>query len=602
MKRFSFLLTNILLIAIGMAAQVSFTVIPPRNVVAGQQFRVVYRLSNAQAGNPSVGEIKGCQLLYGPSRSTTQSYQVINGVSTSNSTIDYTYVYRADKPGTFNIPAASIDAEGKKLTSQAASFTVLPADESTNSNGQPTARPGDISTQSPDKKISGTDIFVRASLNKTSVYEQEAVECTLKLYTKYDGISSFAQSTPESYEGFLIEEVELKNNPVEIEHYNGQNYRVVILRKYIIFPQKAGQLTLNTGAYDVVVQQYERIDNGYFYMTRPVERQVKLPSSAVKINVKPLPSPAPAGFEGAVGRFEVTSSLSSDNLRTNEAATLTYNISGVGNIKYIKAPRVEFPDEFEQYSPRQEVKAAVSGANVSGQMTVEYTFVPQSVGDFDIKSTPFVYFNPAKNEYVTIDLPSYKLNVAKGIGGSQSNTDQQSVKIKNTDIRHIKTEDKALSPSHNLLANQLLYWLIYPILIAILATVTVIAVKRHKANADVAGMRKSKAGKMARRRLSIAEKYMKQGNSAEFHDSVLKALWGYLSDKLSIPASELTRSNISEKLAKHGVDDTTIDHVISILDECEMARYTPQSQNRTLKDIYKSAYDTMNELQSITNK
>lgn len=600
MRRFSFLLTTIALSTLGAMSQTSFTVVPPRNVIAGQRFQIVYRLSNGQAGNPNVGEIKGCQLLYGPSRSTTQSYQIINGVSTSNSTIDYTYVYRADNAGTYTIPVATIDVNGKKMHTTEASFTVLPADN--NPSGQQSARPGDISSQTPDKKISGNDIFVRAALNKSSVYEQEAVECTLKLYTKYDGISSFSQTTPESYEGFLIEEVDMKDNPVDIEHYNGQNYRVVVLRKYIIFPQKSGKLTLKTGAYDVVVQQYERIDNGYFYMTRPVERNVKLPSSDVVINVKPLPTPAPVDFDGAVGRFEVSSNLSSQNLRTNEAATLSYVISGTGNIKYIKAPKVTFPEEFQQYSPSQNVDARISGANVTGKLNVEYTFVPDAVGDFEIKAAPFVYFDPSKNEYVTIDMPSYPISVAKGVGSGAQESDQTAVKIKNTDIRHIKTGDKLLKHSHPLYAQNVWYWMIYPALILILAAITLIAVKRHKANADIIGMRKSKAGKMAKKRLATAYRMMQRNDSGAFYDSVLKALWGYISDKLSIPASALTRSNVSDELTRYGADENTIAHLIGVLDECELAKYTPESLNRPLNDVYEAAFSAMNELQSVSKQ
>lgn len=600
MKRFNFLFILIILAAVTAVAQVSFTVIPPRNVIAGERFQVIYRLSNAQAGNPKVGEIKGCQLLYGPSRSTSQSYQIINGVQSSQSTIDYTYVYRADKAGTYSIPVATIDVDGKKMQSKETSFTVLPADES--SSGNSSARPGDISTQTPDQKITGNDIFVRASLNKSHVYEQEAVECTLKLYTKYDGISSFSQVTPESYEGFLIEEVNLKENPVSIEHYNGQNYRVVVLRKYIMFPQKSGKLVLKTGTYDIVVQQYERINNGYFYMTRPVERSVKLPSSDVVINVSTLPTPAPADFNGAVGKFEVSEKLSSENLRTNEAASLTYTISGTGNIKYIKAPKVIFPEEFQQYSPSQNVDARISGSNVSGTMSIEYTFVPDAVGDFDIEVPPFVYFDPAKKEYISIDLPSYAIKVAKGIGAGSQESDQTKIKVKNTDIRHIKTGDKNLVKGHHYLSNQLWYWLLYPLLILVLVAVTLIAVRRHKANSDTVRMRRTKAGKMAKKRLAVAAKMMDKNDKAGFYDAVLKALWGYVSDKLSIPVSALTRDNVSEELMRYGADENTISHVIGVLDECELARYTPESLNRPLKEVYDSAFEAMDMLQSVSNK
>ena len=176
------------------------------------------------------------------------------------------------------------------------------------------------------------------------------------------------------------------------------------------------------------------------------------------------------------------------------------------------------------------------------------------------------------------------------------------MKIKNTDIRHIKTGDKDLSHEHNLYAQSILYWLIYPALTLALVLITIFAVKRHKANSDVVGMRKSKAGKMARRRLAMASKYMQKNDKSAFYDAVLKALWGYISDKLSIPASALTRSNVSDELTRYGADESTIAHLIGVLDECEMARYTPESLNRPLKDVYDDAFNAMNELQSVSKK
>lgn len=367
-----------------------------------------------------------------------------------------------------------------------------------------------------------------------------------------------------------------------------------------MFPQKSGKLTLKTGAYDIVVQQYEPVSNGYFVMTRPVEQKVQLPSSDVVINVKPLPSPAPVAFDGAVGNYKVVGNLSSQSLRTNEAANLTYTVTGTGNIKYIKALAVSFPDEFQQYSPTTSVDAHIAGANVTGVMTAEYTFVPEAVGQFEIQPSPFVYFDPSKNEYVTIDLPSYNINVAKGVGKGSQETDQTKVKIKNTDIRHIKTGDKNLSMTHPLYARQLWYWLIYPILILVLVIGTLVAVKRHKLNSDVVGRRKSKAGKVAKKRLALASKMMQKGDKSGFYDAVLKALWGYISDKLSIPVSALTRSNVNDELLRYGADENTISHVIGVLDECEMARYTPETLNRPLKEVYDSAFDAMNELQSVS--
>ena len=198
------------------------------------------------------------------------------------------------------------------------------------------------------------------------------------------------------------------------------------------------------------------------------------------------------------------------------------------------------------------------------------------------------------------NLPSYNINVAKGVGGGSQDSSQTTVKVKNTDIRHIKTGDKSLSHTHILYAKTILYWAIYPLLIIILVIITLIAIKRHKANADVVGMRRTKAGKVARKRLAVANTLMNKNDSAAFYDAILKALWGYISDKLSMPISSLTRNNISEELLQHGADESTISKVIEVLDECEMARYTPESLNRPLKDVYDSAFEAMNALQSIS--
>lgn len=588
MKRLSFLITLFLLTTLITSAQTSFQIIPPRNVIAGQKFRVVYRLNNGEGSSPNAPEIKGCTMLYGPSTSTSSSTQIINGHVSSSFTIDYTYTYLAEKEGNYTIPEATIVVDGKKLTAESKSFTVLPADQPSNSNTGSRAQLGNYDTQTPDRAISKDDIFVRIILNKSSVYEQEAIECIIKLYTKYESISSFSQSAPANYEGFLIEESQQSAQLNDIENYNGQNYRTAILKKAIIFPQKSGNLKVNSGSYEVVVQQLERVSNGYFYMTRPVERVVKLPASTATVNVKALPSPQPIGFNGAVGNFTMTSELSSNQLRTGEAASLTLKVRGSGNIKYLKQPIVEFPSEFEQYTPKQEFTTNISGTTVAGEMIAEYTFVPSSVGTFDIKSPTLVYFNPSSGEYKTIETGSYIINVAKG-AGSTTTVEQQDIKLKNTDILHIHLGDKNQSKAHTYYAFKAWYWLIYVALTATFVVGCIVATRRIKSNADVKGRKMSRANKVARKRLALAEKAMKSGSKDEFYDAILKAIWGYLSDKFAIPVSSLTRSNIQEELERHGASEELTKQIINVLDNCEMARYTPDDANLSPEAIYADA-------------
>lgn len=581
-------------------AEATFTVIPPRQVIAGNRFAVTFRLQNAEGSSLNAPQINGCTLLYGPSTSTMQSYQVVNGQATSTSSVDYTYTYRADKAGTFTIGSASIVANGKTLRTREVQFKVLPADSqpSAQRGTQPQVSVDDFTTQTPDKQVTKDDVFVRIILSKSQAYEQEAIECTIKLYTKYQ-ISSFMPTTQPSFDGFLIDEANVQPALNEMEHYRGQNYMTAILKKCIIFPQKSGKLNINSGKYDLTVVQYERINMGFFGSTRPVEKKIQVNSNSASVNILELPHPQPEGFNGAVGQFTIDSRLNASSFRTNEAASLTYTIKGTGNIKYLKEPTIDFPTEFEQYTPKTDISSHVAGSNVTGSMSVEYTFVPQSVGKFKIGADKFVYFNPSSKKYVTLTTPSYDINVAKGASSSGSTVDKQDIKAKNTDIRHIKLGDNSLAQTHLLLVRTWWYWGIYVLLTAMLVASVAFTAKRIKLNADIQGRKLAKANKVARQRLKTAAKFIKAKDKEKFYDEILRAIWGYLSDKLSIPVSQLSRQNIANELLKYGASESLAQQFITILDECEMARYTPQQNENQLESIYNQASSAMNAMAAI---
>lgn len=578
-------------------AQVNFTIIPPRDVVAGQQFRVVYRLSNAQGNSLNAPVISGCDLRYGPSTSTSQSMQIINGQTTSSLTIDYSYVYTASKAGEYVIPAATIQVNGKTMMADAKKFKVLPPDSNSDASQ---VNAYDRQSQTVDRPIGKDDIFVRVILNKSSVYLNEAVECTLKLYTKYEAISSFSATSTPTYEGFLVEDVAVQPELNALEHYNGQNYRTAVLRRYILFPQKTGRLNVTSGSYDVVVQQLERISQGYFYYTRPIEKPVKLNEYTAALNVKPLPSPAPDGFDGAVGNFSISSDLSAENLKTNEAATLTYTISGKGNIKYLKDPQPQFPSEFELYPPSHDVNARVTGSTVSGTSVSEYTFVPQYPGKFTIPEYSFVWFDPSTGDYKSQTVPAFTLDIAKGSGAPRSSEGEApGIKAKNTDIRHIYLGDKNPSHSHSYLLDSILYWGVYILLTVILIVLAILFNRRNRNRADVGRMRVSNANKVARRHLKNAASCMKSGNNANFYEALLKALWGYFGDKLNLSGSELTRETIAAKLTADGADSSLVKESIDLIDDCEMARYTPDRPELAPDQLYSKAEKVINSVESI---
>ncbi len=614
MKKLFSILTAVLLICGTLAAQTSFQVIPPRNVIAGNRFAVTYRLSNGEGTSLNAPAISGCKLLNPqPGVSTSQSYQIINGQASSSSTVEYTFIYRAEKDGTFTIPAASIVVDGKKLTSQATKFTILPADQASGaqqggggygygygggSQQQQSVHVDDLASQDDTSRpISKDDIFVRIILNKSHAYEQEAIECTIKLYTKFQRINSFMMTTPPTFDGFLIEEVDTQAALNAVENYNGQNYVTAVLKKCIIFPQKSGKLTISSGKYDLSVVQIERVSNGWFVSGRPVEREVHLQPYSSSVNITPLPEPRPAGFDNAVGQFTFESRLAPDKLKTGEAASLEYIVTGTGNIKYIHEPKPEIPDDFEQFTPKTDYRTRVSGSTVTGTMMVDYTIVPQSVGTFKIPEQKFVYFNPSKKAYVTLTAPGYNMEIAKGSGTTIS-AEQREIEARNTDILHIKTGDKHLSLAHEPVIFSWWYWTVAALLVVLLVVAIIVYGRQVRLNADVAGRRNARASKVARKRLREAEGFMKSRQPEKFYEAMLKAMWGYLGDKLSMPVSQLTRQNIFETLMERGVAEDAANRVLGVLDQCEMARYTPDSSSEaSVEAVYNEATSSINELE-----
>lgn len=614
MKKLFSILTAVLLICGTLAAQTSFQVIPPRNVIAGNRFAVTYRLSNGEGTSLNAPAISGCKLLNPqPGVSTSQSYQIINGQASSSSTVEYTFIYRAEKDGTFTIPAASIVVDGKKLTSQATKFTILPADQASGaqqggggygygygggSQQQQSVHVDDLASQDDTSRpISKDDIFVRIILNKSHAYEQEAIECTIKLYTKFQRINSFMMTTPPTFDGFLIEEVDTQAALNAVENYNGQNYVTAVLKKCIIFPQKSGKLTISSGKYDLSVVQIERVSNGWFVSGRPVEREVHLQPYSSSVNITPLPEPRPAGFDNAVGQFTFESRLAPDKLKTGEAASLEYIVTGTGNIKYIHEPKPEIPDDFEQFTPKTDYRTRVSGSTVTGTMMVDYTIVPQSVGTFKIPEQKFVYFDPSKKAYVTLTAPGYNMEIAKGSGTTIS-AEQREIEARNTDILHIKTGDKHLSLAHEPVIFSWWYWTVAALLVALLVVAIIVYGRQVRLNADVAGRRNARASKVARKRLREAEGFMKSRQPEKFYEAMLKAMWGYLGDKLSMPVSQLTRQNIFETLMERGVAEDAANRVLGVLDQCEMARYTPDSSSEaSVEAVYNEATSSINELE-----
>ncbi len=602
-KRFILLLTVALLALAGVAQQTTFSLVPPRNVVQGRNFALTFRLADGEGNPPSAPELKGCTLLYGPAMSTMQSTQIVNGRMSTSSSIDYSFTYRADTPGTVDVPEVSISSGGKTLRSRAASFQILPADQP---QGQQQAQPGqrqparvdDPTTQTPGS-VSPSDLLVRVSFSKNTVYEQEPVVATIKVYTKYD-ISSFLTTTQPAFEGFLCEELPV-NLETSIEHYNGQNYHTAVLKRLLLYPQKAGKLSVNSGKYDVTIVQYETVNMGFFRTQRPVEKEITTSSNATSLTVKALPEPKPAGFNGAVGSFSVSTTLEPELMRTNEASVYSYIVKGRGNIKYLSEPTVLFPAGIDAYTPKSEIDASIvaGGTNMSGTYRTDFTIVPQEVGNFTIEGVPFVYFDPESGSYHTVEVPDTPIKVLRG--NSAVGAPQQTA-IDNTisDIRFIRPiESESRTHQPDYIFGKVIYWLAYVLVVVLFIVLAVVYRRNIRLKADVSGRKLAKAGRVATRRLREARAAMTAHRNDEFYATLAKALWGYISDKLSIAPSELTRNNVADKLEAYGLPAADTDKVLTVLDECEMARFTPSHSDAEVATLYDQAVATVKSIEDV---
>lgn len=581
-------------------AQVSFTVDAPRQVIEGNKFTITYVLRNGEGSSFQEPKVEGTTKLFGPATSRSYSSQWVNGVSSSSTSEEYAITYRADKAGKYNVAAAKVQVDGKTYSTQPFTLEILPPDR-TAQNGQGGVQIDNYDSQRAGKEVSADDLFIRINLSKSSAYEQEAVVCTIKLYTKYQ-VSQFMPTLQPSFNGFLIEELPITSSLNNVERVNGQNYMVAELKKCILFPQQSGELEITSGNYDVTVVQYEAVRTLFGTMRQPVERQLSIKSNSQKINIKALPAPRPASFSGAVGKFSVETEIKPPVLKTYEASTLSYKVTGQGNIKYLKAPKIQFPAQFDVYDPQNNADAKPSGSTVSGTMTFEYTFIPQYVGKYEIPATEFTYFDPSAGKYVTLNTPKYDLSVAKGSGTAAQVPVDNNIEQKNTDILHIKTGDLGLQKEHVSFVAGWTYWLWYVLPTILFAAILIYYRKLLKERQNMALMRTKHANKLAKKRLKQAKAYMAANDSGKFYAELLNAIWGYLSDKLGIPVSELNKENIASVLASREVDDGTVTMLMELLDKCEFAQYAPELADSGIGETYNKAVEVMDKLETVKKK
>lgn len=578
----------------------------PSQVAVGEQFRLTYTVNTQNVNGFRIGTIpEELEILMGPSTSSQSSFQMVNGHTSSTSSITYTYILCANKNGTFDIPPAQISAGGKKISSNALKIHVN-GTASTGSGQNQRQQGGRTQMREAGSQISGSDLFIKVSANKKRVHEQEPILLTYKVYTLVD-LTQLDGKMPD-LKGFYTQEVKLpQQKSFKIENINGRPYRTVTGSQYVMFPQKTGKLEIPSITFNgVVIQRNRSVDpfeaffnggSGY------VEVKQKIKAPALTIDVEPLPS-RPTDFSGGVGHFNISAQLNKEEIKANEPITLRVIVSGVGNLKLVKAPIVNFPKDFDKYDAKITDKTKLTTNGIEGSMVYDFLAIPRHQGKYEIPAIEFTYFDTNANAYKTVKTQVFTLNVAKGdnSGASNSYVEQEDLKLLNKDIRFIKTGNARLHGFDDFFFGSTTYWISLAVLVIIFVSLFVIFRQRAIDNANVGKMRGKKANKMAAKRLKRARSLMDKGRQNEFYDEVLRALWGYVGDKLNMPVEQLSRDNISQCLSGRSVAEDTINRFIEALDECEFERYAPGDAKGNMSRTFEAAMTAIMNIEETMKK
>lgn len=604
MKRSSILLIC-LFIACACFSQV-IRVSTPSRVEAGENFRVSFKVTTQDVDDFRSGlhSTDVVEVIAGPYTSSESSFQMVNGHTSSSSSITYTYTLYAAKSGVYNIPAAHARVGGKQISSRPAKVTVV---GSAQGRGNSSPKMHEDDNYQPHMKaagsaISGRDLFIKVSANKKKVYEQEPILLTYKVYTLVD-LTQLEGKMPE-LTGFHTQEIPLpQQKSFHIERVNGKPYRTVTWSQYVMYPQMTGKMEIPSITFKgIVVQQNRSVDpfeaffnGGSGYVE--VKRNIVAPS--IKIDVLPLPH-KPANFSGGVGKFNISAQLNKNELKAGDPLSLRIVVGGIGNLKLIKQPVVNFPKDWDKYDPKVTDKTKLTSNGLEGNMIYDILAVPRNQGHYTIPPVELTYYDTSLNQYKTIKTQSFEIEVAKGDGSRSSVVDYSKDQPK--DIKDIKKGEAELHSVDNFFFGSVGYMMSLLIPFAAFVALLVIFRKRAIDNADLVKMKGKKANKIATKRLRQANKLMLAGKTNEFYDEVLRALWGYVGDKLNMPAEKLSRENISEKLQSHNVDDNTISKFLSAIDDCEMMRFAPGDPEGNMNKTFESAMTAIMEIENVMKK
>ncbi len=599
-----YLLANILFILAvipGYSDDIKFSVSAPGVVAVGEQFRLTYTL-NSKANKFSAPEFDNFYVIAGPSTSYNQSTQIINGKVTRNVSYTYTYILQSTREGKFAIPPAIVVVNKKQYSTNSLQIEVIKG------KNQAQTKASDIQSQNNQRlaNIGNEDLFVRVLVNKSNVYQGAYLVATVKIYSRVN-LSGFEKVDLPDFNGFYMQEIGIPQlTSLERENINDQIYGTGVIKKYLLFPQYSGNIVIEPVEIECLVQQtVPRTSQSFFddfFSFNSVRNTKKIISSPeVNINVKPLPAGAPSSFSGTVGSVNMIAGPDKSSVKENDAVTFKVTLKGTGNIKLAEAPIVDFPPDFETYDPKvtTNLKAGVSGT--VGSKTFEYLVIPRHAGNYRIAPVKYSFFDPVNRKYKSLSSEEFVIEVSKGEEGEDENIisgfTKEDVRYLGKDIRFIITGPIKVKEKGKIIFGTPLFFLVHTGLFLLFFLVYILVRYSTKRNANVILLRNRRANKQAKKRLKIAGREMKANNAKGFFEEVLKALWGYMSDKLSIPVSELSQENIRQSINEKTVDKKLVEEFIELVDTCEYAQYAPAGESFLLEDVYLKAINIISKLE-----
>lgn len=606
----AFLLTAIF----QMSAQNVIRVEAPDVVAVNEQFNVTFIIEGEKSPSDfqwSSGD--DFQLVWGPQKGSSSSIQIINGKRSSSHQTTFTYILIPKATGTFQLPAATALLSGDRISSTQASIQVVSdgasSSQSSGQNGGKSSGGGQTSSTGSGE-ISSNDLFIRLSLSRTEVVIGEPITATLKIYQRAN-VVGFENAKFPTFNGFWSQETYVPNNiEFKRESLDDKIYNTAVLRTYVLIPQQSGTITIDPAELVCLVNirtapstSNSLFDSFFQDEYRTIRKRVTTP--AVKVKVNPLPAGQPASFGGGVGNFGISARLTTDNLKTHDAASLVITVSGRGNVALLEEPKVNFPPDFEVYDTKTTENTDKSNGGTSGSKSFEYPFIPRSHGDFTIDPVEYSYYDVNAGKYVTLRTEPLHVKVAKGKGGDStpvttvnSGVERKDVKSLADDIRFIFTGKPGLSGSGSFFVGSVFFWILLALMILGATSVYLAFRKVAAMRADVAGTKNRRATKMAQKRLKLAGEYLDKNLYTAFYEELHKALIGFVSDKLNMDMSEISKDNIASALTEGGVSEEQTKAFTDLLDACEFARYSPDGGNEAMRSHYDAALKVISSIDS----